>query len=156
MEKHTYDLDELVKVCLLAQNAKLDGVNILDKYKLSEIQDMANGIGSQSMPKWLRELVSVINPALEPVALIHDIEWSQDEKSKENFKETNQRFRKNGYIMAKHNYGWYDPRRYRVMMQATRFAKICQLFGWKAYLSGKSGKLEDYSCDEAEVNNEKI
>ena len=56
-------------------------------------------------------------------------------QSQEKFDESNARFKQNGYIAAKAEYAWYDPRRYIVMNQARRFGNICQKFGWKAWIS---------------------
>jgi len=156
MNKYTYSLDEIVRLRKLALDIGLEEVEILNTFELTQLADMANGIGSESMPSWMRGFVSFLNPSLEPVAFIHDVEWSLEEKSKKHFKESNKRFKKNGHKCAIYFHGWWNPRRYLVMMQASRFAKICQMFGWKAYLSGKPGKLEDYSCNEAELDYETI
>lgn len=67
------------------------------------------------------------------VALIHDVEWHESDKSKERFAESNARFKANGYKVAESEFGWYNPRRYVVMNQARRFGNICQLFGWGAW-----------------------
>lgn len=153
MGKYKYRTDEIILLKKLANDMKLEGAEILDKYALSELQNIANGIGSESMPGWTRDVVSELYPTLEPVALIHDVEWSGETKTKEHFKETNKRFKKNGYKAAVYCRYWFDPRRYLVMYNAKRFATICQLLGWKAYVSGKK---EDYDADTADINYEKI
>ena len=153
MKKHTYKLDQLVKLRKLALDIGLDNAEILNNFNLSELQGMANGIGSENMPSWMRGFVSLLNPTLESVAFIHDVEWSLPDKNKSHFKKTNKRFRDNGYKCAKYFHGWWNPRRYMVMRTAKVFAKICQMFGWRAY---KSGKMNDYTCDNAELNYESI
>ncbi|MBQ6599078.1 MAG: hypothetical protein IJH79_16125, partial [Lentisphaeria bacterium] len=66
---------------------------------------------------------------------IHDVEWHESDKTQKTFDESNARFKTNGYKVAGAEFGWYNPRRYVVMNQARRFGNICQLFGWKAWMS---------------------
>lgn len=152
-KKFTYKLKEIERLKNLAFDMELDNAEILNNYSLDDLRLMANGIGSESMPKWSRKTVSALNPSLEAVALIHDIEWSGLKKTREHFKETNKRFKGNGYLAAVYCRAWYDPRRYLVMNTARRFANICQLLGWKAYLTGKR---VDYEEHEAEISNDSI
>ena len=67
------------------------------------------------------------------MAFIHDVEWSESDGSEESFAESNARFRKNGITVACAAYGWWRPRRYKVMWDAWKFARICQRFGWSAW-----------------------
>ena len=83
----------------------------------------------------MRGLVSALHPSLAVVAFIHDIEWHESDGSKEKFTESNNRFKTNGYTVAKANYSWWNPLRYIVMNHARRFGNICQLFGWAAWCS---------------------
>ena len=53
--------------------------------------------------------------------------------TEESFKESNQRFRRNGIKVAKIEFKWYDPRRYIVMFDAVKYATLCQLFGWSVW-----------------------
>ena len=77
----------------------------------------------------------LMHPSLAAVALIHDVEWHETDKTKEKFAESNDRFKQNGYKVAKSEFAWYNPRRYVVMNQARRFGNYCQLFGWDAWNS---------------------
>ena len=94
-----------------------------------------NGIGPDAFPEWLRKGVSALHPSLAAVAFIHDIEWHESDGSKEKFTASNDRFKRNGYRVAKAQFGWYNPRRWIVMNQARRFGNVCQLFGWSAWTS---------------------
>lgn len=62
-------------------------------------------------------------------------DWHESDGSKEKFTESNNRFKTNGYTVAKANYRWWNPLRYIVMNHARRFGNICQLFGWAAWCS---------------------
>ena len=112
-------LKELKTLKEKAEELQLDNREILRKYTLTELSAIYNGIGPDSFPEWLRNCISALHPSLAVVALIHDVEWHESDKSK--------------YKVAESEFGWYNPRRYVVMNQARRFGNICQLFGWGAW-----------------------
>ena len=126
-------LKELKMLREKAEDLQLENCGILRKYTLMELSAIYNGIGPDSFPEWLRNFISVLHPSLAVVALIHDVEWHESDKSKEKFAESNARFKRNGYKVAESEFGWYNPRRYIVMNQARRFGNICQFFGWNAW-----------------------
>ena len=128
-------LKEIKKLRKLAEELQLDNCQILRKYNMQELCSIYNGIGPDSFPDWLREAISALHPSLAVVALIHDVEWHESNQSQEKFDESNTRFKQNGYMVAKSQYAWYNPRRWIVMNQARRFGNICQKFGWKAWTS---------------------
>lgn len=112
---------------------QLQNKQILDKYTDTQLCYIYNGIGPAAFPDWLRLAISALHPALNAVALIHDIEWHQTDRNYDTFTESNRRFKRNGYKVAKLKYKWYDPRRYIVLFKAYRFGNICQTLGWFAY-----------------------
>ena len=146
-------LKEIKELKALAEELQLENREIIRKYKITELASIYNGIGPDSFPEWLRGLVSTLHPSLAVVAFIHDIEWHESDGSKEKFTESNNRFKNNGYTVAKANYSWWNPLRYIgctvakanyswwnpfryiVMNHARRFGNICQLFGWDAWCS---------------------
>ena len=132
-----YTLEEIAALRQKCDELKLEGREILEKYSDAELQKICNGIGPGAFPDWARGLVSTLHPTLEPVAFIHDAEWSQKECSKEHFTQSNRRFRENGFICARDACKWYNPLRLVVMDQARRFANYCQLFGFDFYRKAK-------------------
>ena len=126
-------LKELKELRAKAEELQLENREILRKYTLTELSAIYNGIGPDAFPDWLRCAISALHPSLAVVALIHDVEWHESDKSKEKFEESNERFKRNGYKVAEAEFGWYNPRRYVVMNQARRFGNICQIFGWNAW-----------------------
>lgn len=112
-----------------AYDLKLENVHILDKYSITEISRIYNGIGPDRFPAELRELLNSLHPTLLPVALIHDVEYHEG-GTREQFTESNKRFYRNGKKAAFAAYGWYDPRRYLVWNKARQFANLCELFGY--------------------------
>ena len=118
-------LKEIKELKALAEELQLENREIIRKYKITELASIYNGIGPDSFPEWLRGLVSTLHPSLAVVAFIHDIEWHESDGSKEKFTESNNRFKTNGYMVAKANYSWWNPLRYIVMNHARRFGNIC-------------------------------
>ena len=126
---------EIKELKQLAEACQLENREILEKYTLKELAAIFNGIGPDAFPDWLRNAITALHPSLSVVAFIHDVEWHESDQSREKFTESNERFKTNGYAVAKYKFGWYDPRRYIVMNQARRFGNICQTFGWSAWCS---------------------
>ncbi|MBE6385823.1 MAG: hypothetical protein E7048_09200 [Lentisphaerae bacterium] len=134
-----YTLEEITALRQKCDELQLEGREILDHYSDEELQVICNGIGPEVFPSWARHMVSGLHPTLETAAFIHDAEWGgrQDECSKEHFTASNERFRENGCIAARAEYGWYNLLRYLVMDQARRFSNYCQLFGYGFYKESK-------------------
>ena len=134
-EVYVNRLKELKMLKEKAEELQLENREILSKYTLTELSAIYNGIGPDSFPEWLRKFISALHPSLAVVALIHDVEWHESDKTQKTFDESNARFKANGYKVAEAEFGWYNPRRYVVMNQARRFGNICQFFGWKAWMT---------------------
>ena len=128
-------LKEIKELKRQAEEFQLENREILGKYTMTELASIYNGIGPDAFPEWLRNAISALHPSLAVVAFVHDVEWHESDGSKEKFAESNDRFKRNGYAVAKAEYGWYNPLRYVVMNQARRFGNVCQLFGWSAWTS---------------------
>ena len=135
-------LQEVKKLCDLAEEYELENREILKKYRNTELASIFNGIGPDAFPEWLRDCITALHPSLAVVAFIHDVEWHESDGTDEKFTESNDRFKTNGYIVAERNYGWYNPLRYIVMNQARRFGNLCQIFGFGAW----SGPCECGLC----------
>ena len=121
-----------------AYDLKLENVHILDKYSITEIGKIYNGIGPDRFPDWLREIVTASADLFEPAALIHDVEYHEG-GTREQFTAANDRFRRNCYTLVKDRYGWYDPRRYLWLNKARRWGNYCQLFGWEGWTKPPEG-----------------
>ena len=66
----------------------------------------------------------------------------KEPRKEESFAESNARFRRNGITVACAAYGWWRPRRYKVMWDAVKFARICQRFGWSAWCAPYKARLK--------------
>lgn len=126
-------LKEVKRLSELCEKYGLEGREILAKHTDEELARLFNGIGPEAFPGWLRVALDSLHPSLAPVAFIHDVEWSESDGTRETFAESNARFRRNGIKVACAAFGWWRPRRYKVMWDAVKFARICQRFGWAAW-----------------------
>lgn len=115
-----------------AQRMNLEGVGILNRFSLDQIKRIYNGIGPDSFPDWLREVVTESAGILEPAAVIHDVEYDIG-GTWQDFTEANERFRRNCYRLVKAEYPWWSPLRYAWLNKARRWANYCQLFGWEGF-----------------------
>ena len=130
--------EKLKELILTARTLKLEHVEILDKYSITEIGKIYNGIGPDRFPDWLREIVTASADLFEPAALIHDVEYHEG-GTREQFTAANDRFKQNCYTLVKDRYGWYDPRRYLWLNKARRWGNYCQLFGWEGWTKPPEG-----------------
>ena len=126
------NVNEVRKLRALCEEYGLENREILAKYTDDELAAIYNGIGPESVPQWLRAALDAVHPSLAPVAFIHDVEWHESDGSAAAFAESNARFRRNGCKVASAAFGWWRPRRYKVMWDAVKFARVCQRFGWSA------------------------
>ena len=128
-------LQEVRRLRLLCEKYELEGREILNRFSDEKLAEVFNGIGPEAFPPWLRAVLDFIHPSLEPVAFLHDAEWELSDGTKESFTASNERFKRNGYKVAKADFSWWRPRRYVVMNHARRFGNICQAFGWSAWMA---------------------
>ena len=115
-----------------AYELDLEGVHILDKYSITQVESIYNGIGPDRFPAIIRKALNKLHPTLQVVALIHDLEYHEG-GTREQFTAANDRFRRNCYTLVKDRYGWYDIRRYLWMNKARRWSNYCELFGWEGW-----------------------
>jgi len=130
-----YSSEKIIELKKQAVLFQLENREILEQYTIEELTAIYNGIGPDRFPEWLRNTISALHPSLAVVAFIHDVEWHESDKSKDGFNQSNDRFKRNGYRVAKAQFGWYNPRRYIVMNQARRFGNACRLFGWSGWVT---------------------
>ena len=133
-------LKEVKRVTELCEKYELEGRDVIKGYTNTQLGSMFNGIGPEKFPGWLRAVLDALHPSLAPVAFIHDIEWSLSDGTKVSFTASNKRFKRNGYKVAKAMYSFWNPRRYVVMANAARFARLCQKFGWAAWMAPFTAK----------------
>ena len=126
-------IDEIMSLRKACEDMELENREILAKYTDGQLADIYNGIGPEGFPGWLRKALDALHPSLRPVAMIHDVEWHESDGSRATFDMSNARFRRNGCKVACESFGWWRPRRYKVMWDAVKFARICQTFGFGAF-----------------------
>lgn len=107
----------------------------LADFTLPDLSQICNGIGPDFFADELRKFIDDLHPTLRPAAMVHDLDFYLGKGTWEDFTAANDRLAVNGIICANERYKFYDPRRYLVQRSARRFAALCQMFGWKAYLA---------------------
>ena len=122
----------ILEIVQKAQRMNLEGVGILNRFSLDQIKKIYNGIGPDSFPDWLREVVTESAGIFEPAAVIHDVEYDIG-GTWQDFTDANERFKRNCYVLVKDEYGWWNPLRYVWLNKARRWANYCQMFGWEGF-----------------------
>ncbi|GKT35494.1 hypothetical protein ADUPG1_008646 [Aduncisulcus paluster] len=140
-------LDEVYEMKNLAEQLGLLGYEAVEKFTEQQLTVICNGIGPRFFPTWVREAISTIYRDLAVCAFIHDVEYYIG-GGKEEWEQSNLRFKLNGYTVAKKKYGWWNPLRYRVMWNAYTFYKlVSSKSGWKAF-NKKDGADDDEESEE--------
>ena len=121
---------------LTAARLGLEGQEILLDYSIPELEQIYNGIGPDRFPDWMREIVTEANGLFEPAALIHDVRYHIG-GTREDFTAANSEFRANCYTLIYARFAWYDPRRYKWLFRAWRYAAYCEEFGWPGWNTDK-------------------
>ena len=94
-----------------------------------------NGIGAEWMPRFVRRVCTWLLSPLEPVAMLHDVGFLNEDKSFWNFTKENVRLVINS---AKSGF----------LLQGCLFGVICELFGWSAWKEGKETMAYCYYIKE--------
>ena len=134
-------IDEIMSLRKACDDMELENREILAKYTDGQLADIYNGIGPEGFPGWLRKALDALHPSLRPVAMIHDVEWHESDGSRATFDMSNARFRRNGCKVACESFGWWRPRRYKVMWDAVKFARLCQTFGFGAFYAPYKARM---------------
>lgn len=129
-------IEEVKKLIEKVEELQLEGREILSRFSIEELAEIYNGIGPECFPDWLRAVLDFLHPSLAPVAFLHDVEWHLTDGTEESFTASNNRFFRNGLKLAKAAFSAMSPRRYLVIWHAWKFARLCQRFGWFAWLTG--------------------
>lgn len=121
------------------EEMQLENASVLDSYTDAQLARIYNGIGPDSFPDWIVDILDHTAPELAPSCMIHDVEWLESDGTKPSFKASNDRLRRNGKKTANYMYGFWNIKRYIVRWDARVMSKACQAFGfdiWKSYARG--------------------
>jgi hypothetical protein len=142
------ELPQVEELINKARAYKLDNVEIIDKFTLTEAQRVYNGVGPDSFPAELRDALSDVNIACLPAVLIHDLEYVTG-GTKDEFAASNRRLKVNMRKCVKENYSIFNPFYWWYWFEARVFSKLCQKFGFSGWALKEAAKPE--SMDSAEV-----
>lgn len=126
------DTVTIIRNLKIIEQQNLKGKEIVKNFEISEIESIYNGIGPDRFPEWLRIIVTDVNNIFQPAALIHDLRYYIG-GNRQDFTDANDEFRENCYTLVNAAYSWYDPRRYKWLFRAWRYAGYCEEFGWSGF-----------------------
>lgn len=128
-----FTVDEIKEAQVYAAELKLYGWEAFEATPPELLVKVCNGTGAEWMPKGLRYLLDVRHPTLKVPVMLHDLGYYYGLGSDADFHLINDNLYENGCIVAKDRFWWCNPRRYFVMWDAAKLAKVCDMFGKKAY-----------------------
>ena len=97
----------------------------------SELALAFNGIGAEHWPKWLRAVLTALPGPFQAAALIHDWEYSPEEKNFHAFTAANWRLAVN--LAREALYDCHPG----VIPAGILAALLCQVFGWQTFRNGR-------------------
>lgn len=100
----TYTLQEVVRICGLVEEYKLQGREIIGKYLKSEIQEIYNGAGPDSWIELGREVLTILMSLFKPAILIHDLDFDNSDGTEETFQKVTDRWKANCRAVLDANY----------------------------------------------------
>lgn len=125
-------IQHIRQLITIARQNNLECLSVVWRFDEDEIAKIYNGIGPDRFPDWLRAIITEANGLFEPAALIHDLQYHIG-GTKKDFTFANDVFLRNCRTLVKSVYSWYDPRRYKWLFRAWRYAEYCQEFGWEGF-----------------------
>ena len=128
------DKTKVIQVIENAKTIRIKGLDFVLSFGIDEICKAYNGIGPQFLPEDLRDKVTNTLHIFEPAALVHDLRFEQSDGTREAFDRANAEFVVNCRKCARHEYAWYNWKRYRAhfIIKAMN-AFNCGDGGWKAW-----------------------
>ena len=130
-----YSLKYIKRLCSFAKERNFSLPEGFEKRTPQWIRRNFNGIGAEWMPRWSRRFLSKLLQPLDAAAMVHDVEFLQDNKSYWNFTKANFRLTVN---CAKSGF----------LFSGIAAGTICQFFGWTAWKEGKETMIWYYYYQE--------
>jgi hypothetical protein len=97
------------------------------------LQVIYNGCGPEILPEVVRKNMTSYFEFFEAAILIHDWDFTKLKKTEENFKIANSRLYSNCKILSYEKTKWWQPSRYRRLLQSYLIYKSCSKLGKSAW-----------------------
>ena len=107
--------------------------NVL-RIPIDRLPDYYNGTGAEWMPEASRQTLDGICAPFAPAVLVHDVETSLSDGTRETFDSVNRHFLTNCQTCAKDAHPWWHWKRYALLIQARIMYDAVDEFGWKAWI----------------------
>ena len=124
---------ELTDIRDAAIRLHLDGSQHLAYIPLDVLAASYNGTGPEFLPQKLRDLLDGACRPFLPAVMIHDVDFTLSDGSKESFWQANNRLLINCITCALDAYPWTSWRRYVLVAEAFLIYRACAKFGWIAW-----------------------
>ena len=111
------------------------GLDIRSDVPADELYRIYNGVGASWMKEEWRRCLDGMFEEILPAVEGHDIDFAYGDGTYGDFLAANERLEKNGRICADAKFPWWRPKRYIVRRKARLCRKVCDAFGWSAYLA---------------------
>ena len=129
----TDNYTELTDIRDAAIRLHLDGSQFLAYLPIEVLASSYNGTGPEFLPQRIRDLLDGACRPFLPAVMIHDVDFTLSDGSKESFRQANNRLLVNCITCALEAYPWNSWRRYVLIAEAFLLYRACAKFGWIAW-----------------------
>lgn len=128
---------KLASVCV---KNNFDGIEVMVGLKVSQLCICYDGIGPEWSTGVIVGIIEHIDHFFEPAAFLLDVQYhAKEDRSVESFLLCNKQFFNNCAKLIKKEYGWWRPKRYRLLKSARILHNACNDHGLDSWL--KRGNL---------------
>ena len=122
------------KLATYCVSHRFDGIQILKGMKLSQLSAMYDGIGPDWSGRVIAGIIEHIHDEFEPAAFLLDVQYRiESDRSDAAFHRCNHQFYDNCVRCAKASYGWWRPKRYRLIRSAKVLLDACEEHGMECW-----------------------
>jgi hypothetical protein len=126
---------EVARLVRKAQELGLEGADDLSRYTLEDLASRYNGVGPESFPERWRAAITKSLPTFLPAVLLHDVDFSNSDGTREGWQKANNRFVRNCRACAKGKYAWWSWKRYwDYILSEVLYGFVSTPAGYKAWL----------------------
>ena len=112
----------------------LDGSQHLAYMPIDVLAASYNGTGPEFLPQMVRERLDGAARPFLPSVMIHDVDFTLSDGSRESFRQANNRLLVNCIACALDSHPWTSWKRYALIAEAFVIYRACSKLGWTAWI----------------------